>query len=159
MSSSTDFVSKCLTTAEDTQTSLASYIVSFTSIGDYALAFLMNLTGNILSFYTTFQQIITASSTCDYTTISNRMGVLFRRLYNVTPIQTAGIKPIDWTQFKFYQEANEIFLGFRESLIRFERLSRIAREEDKKFDRMIETKNDEIFVKFYRPLQKHKVDI
>ena len=54
MSASTDFVSKCLTTAEDTTTTLADYIKEFTSLGDYALAFLMNLTGNILSFYTTF---------------------------------------------------------------------------------------------------------
>jgi hypothetical protein len=54
MSSSTDFMSKCLTTAEDTQTSLASYIASFNTLSDYALAFLMNITGNVLSMYNTF---------------------------------------------------------------------------------------------------------
>jgi hypothetical protein len=55
MSASTDFVSKCLTTAEDTTTSLADYIASFTTLSDYALAFLMNLTGNIATFYSVFQ--------------------------------------------------------------------------------------------------------
>lgn len=91
MSASTDFVSKCLTTAEDTTFSLKTYLDDFDSFLDYAIAFLMNLTGNILSFYTTFQQIMAASSTCDYTTIANKMGVLFKKLYTVAPTEGARL--------------------------------------------------------------------
>lgn len=97
MSASTDFVSKCLTMTEDTTGTLSDYFDDFETLSDYALAFLMNLTGNILSFYTTFQQLMTASSTCDYTMIANRMGLLLKKLYTVTPIVTASLQPLDLT--------------------------------------------------------------
>ena len=151
MSATTDFMSKCLTTTEDTQNSLADYFASFSSLSDYALAFLMNLTGNILSMYNTFQQIMTASVTCDYVTITNKLGVLFRRLYTVTPITAVSLKPLDFTESPLYKAADEIFQGFKLSLIQKAKLSKVARDQDKVFNEIAETKANEIFVKYYRP--------
>lgn len=54
ISSTTDFLSKCTTSIEQTQIGLASYIALFPKLEDYLLAFLMNITGNIMLMYNTF---------------------------------------------------------------------------------------------------------
>ena len=106
-------MTKCLTSAENTQTSLATYIAQFPSLGDYLLAFMMNLTGNILAMYNVFQSIMTASAICDYSSIANNMGKLFMRIYSVNPIEAQGlyIQDIDLEKSQIYQWANGLYLG------------------------------------------------
>ena len=90
LTSTTDFVSKCLTSAENTQVAMADYIILFPALSDYMLAFLMNLTGNILSMYNIFLDIMTASASCDYSMMATKIGGLVKRLYSVLPIESAS---------------------------------------------------------------------
>jgi hypothetical protein len=95
LSTTTDFLSKCTTSTEETQKSLATYIVLFPKIDDYFLAFLMNLTGNLVSMYNVFNQLVAASQTCDYLTMADRIGNLVKRLYNVAPIEAGALETFD----------------------------------------------------------------
>lgn len=45
----------------------------------------MNLTGNLVSMYNVFTQVVTASQTCDYVTMASKFGALFKKLYTVAP--------------------------------------------------------------------------
>jgi len=59
-------------------------------LSDYLLAFVMNFTGNAITIWGVIQDIMTASSTCDYTSMASKLGTLVRRLSNVQPILTEG---------------------------------------------------------------------
>jgi hypothetical protein len=73
----------------------------------------MNLTGNIMSMYNVFQNILTAAGNCDYSTIATNLGSLFKRIYSVAPIEAAAaIGDIDLEKSELYQLANSIYLGF-----------------------------------------------
>ena len=51
----------------------------------------MNLTGNILSIYTTFQNMLAAYNICDYYTMATQVGVITKKLYSVQPIQQESL--------------------------------------------------------------------
>jgi hypothetical protein len=57
------------------------------------LAFVMNFTGSAITIWGVIQDIMAASSTCDYTTMALRLGTLVRRLTNVLPILSEGRRP------------------------------------------------------------------
>lgn len=128
----------------------------FPKLSDYLLAFLMNLTGNILSIYNTFQGIMTDSANCDYTSMSTKLGSLFKRLYSVTPIETeAALKPIDIEKSKIYIAANSVYLGFRAFVMEQAEISKqtLTREKERKQSTMLPM--DQLYIKYYRPAQKH----
>jgi hypothetical protein len=57
------------------------------------LAFVMNFTGSAITIWGVIQDIITASATCDYTTMAVKLGTLVRKLSNVLPILSEGRRP------------------------------------------------------------------
>ena len=44
------------------------------------LAFLMNLTGNVLTLFNVFTSLSTAAAECDYATMAQRVGTLIKSL-------------------------------------------------------------------------------
>jgi hypothetical protein len=63
----------------------------------------MNITGNIMAMYNTFQDLVAAYSTCDYGKMLERIGNLVKRLYNVAPIEAASAIPkLDLRKTEFY---------------------------------------------------------
>lgn len=114
MSTGSEFASNCLSTVEDSSTSISTYFSSFGTLTDYALAFTINLTSKILNFYTKFQVIMAASSNCDYNAISLNLGIMFKFMYNFEATVTAGsLQPLDITKTKFYEVAEEVFQGLK----------------------------------------------
>ena len=71
----------------------------------------MNLTGNLVSMYNVFTQVVTASQTCDYVTMATKFGALFKKLYTVAPNQRAGFGVPDLESSIPYQMANAMFLA------------------------------------------------
>ena len=78
ISYSSDFIGKCSTSMED---SLATYAARYKGLEDptdFILAFLMNLTGNVLTLFNVFTSLSTATEECDYATAAQRVGTLFK---------------------------------------------------------------------------------
>jgi len=82
LSFSTDFIAKCTTSAEATTTTLTTRYKGLEALDNFALAFLMNLTGNVVTLYNVFMSLSAASADCDYGTVAQRMGTLLRSLTN-----------------------------------------------------------------------------
>jgi hypothetical protein len=54
--------------------------VGLDTIDKLALAFLMNLTTTISSMYALFTSIMSASANCDYSSVAQKVGSLFKRI-------------------------------------------------------------------------------
>jgi hypothetical protein len=142
---------------------LKTRYVGLESLDKFSLAFLMNLTGNILTLYTVFQSLTTASANCDYGTVAQRMGTLFKQLLDfnkdligVTPVRLLMATRSEKTEF--YQQAEVVFNWVRDSMKSME----LKIKEDFAL-REIEARQkgplaqmDEVLQREIKPLQKHK---
>ena len=157
ISTTTNFMQNCLTSTQATQIYYSTYIASFASLTDYMIAFLMNLTSNILTIYNVYQNIVTASSTCDFGSMATNLGRLASNIYTVSPVQQEAIlKPLDLTHTPAFMVAEMIFQGFRSFVIENGKMAAQSFVDlDDDLVEINENTMDELYQQYYEPAHDH----
>ena len=78
ISYSSDFIGKCTSSLEASIETYGERYKGLADPTDFILAFLMNLTGNVLTLMNVFNSLETASAECDYATSAQRIGTLIK---------------------------------------------------------------------------------
>ena len=70
LSFSSDFIVQCTNSVEAGQNTLTTRYTGLERFDKFALAFLMNMTGNLLLMYQVFNSLVAASANCDFGTVA-----------------------------------------------------------------------------------------
>jgi hypothetical protein len=118
---------------QNTIISFAWYFAEFSSVTDYLLAFMMNLTGNVVNFVLIFNSITAANNICDLSTVYYQVGLLTKDLLDVAPVESYDSAGLGGPQKMLFESQLDLtYINFHESLNKFQ--STLANYEIHKFN-------------------------